>query len=82
MDGGTVEYTLIKCVLANNGSFSETVLKSYGKIENVSGVVKVVTVIGSCSTCVGDGVDIIGIQPDESFYDLSKILYETNYYSF
>lgn len=85
MEDGTVEYTPIKDVLGNNGSSSETVLKSYGTITSVSGAVKVISATDYCSndnTCMGGSYNVLGIKSDGSFYDLSKILYATDYYKF
>lgn len=85
MEDGTVEYTPIKYALGNNGSSSTTVLKSYGQIPGVSGVVKMVIAEDYCvntSSCVGGSYNILGIKSDGSFYDISKILNESysNYY--
>ena len=85
MEDGTVEYTPIKFALGNNGSSSETILKSYGQIAGVSGVVKMVLAEDYCldsSLCVGGSYNILGIKSDGSFYDISKILNESyqNYY--
>ena len=85
MEDGTVEYTPIKFALGNNGSSSTTVLKSYGQIAGVSGVVKMVLAEDYCLNsplCVGGSYNILGIKSDGSFYDVSKILDESyqNYY--
>ena len=85
MEDGTVEYTPIKYALGNNGSSSTTILKSYGQIPGVSGVVKMVIAEEYClynSSCVGLPYNILGIKSDGSFYDISKILNESysNYY--
>ena len=76
MKDGTVEFTPIAHALGKNGSSASTVLSSYGKIPNVSGIVKLARAIDHCQRCSGDGAyDILGIKEDGSFYDLSKIIY-------
>lgn len=82
MEDGTVEYTPIKHALGNNGSSEDTILKSYGKMENVSDVVTILTGIDYCDHCIGEGLNLLGIKQDGTFYNLSSILYNTNYYSF
>lgn len=82
MEDGTVEYTPIKHALGNNGSSSATVLKSYGKMSNIDGVVTVVTAVDYCDKCVGSGVNLLGIRTDGTFFNLSHNLYDTNYYIF
>ena len=85
MEDGTVEYTPIMNALGNNGSSSETIMKSYGKINDVSGVVKIITGTDYClnDQCMGDGAfNILGIKADGTFYNLSNILNKASYYSF
>lgn len=84
MEDGTVEYTPIIHALESIHTSSTSVLSSYGSIPNVSGVVRVITATDYCpndDTCLGGSYNILGIQSDGSFYDLSKILSATNYYN-
>lgn len=85
MNDGTVEYTPIKNALGSNGSSKDTVLRSYGKLSGISGVVKLAIAVDKCNleNCIGGGsYNIIGIKQDGTFYNLSKILMTTNYYEF
>lgn len=87
MEDGTVEFTPIKHSLGNNGSSNDTVLKSYGAIKNVSGVVKIVTATDyslDSNSYMGGSYNILGVKSDGTFYDISKILMESysDYYSF
>ena len=82
MEDGTVEYTPIEHALGNNGSSSETILKSYGEFENVSEVVKVVTASDypiNSEYATSGAYHILGIKTDGTFYNLSSILYAKNY---
>jgi len=83
MEDGTVEYTPIVSALKNNDSLNDKNLKSYGKIENVSGVVKLISATGyypNNEQAVTSGTYILGIKSDGSFYDLSKIINTNNNY--
>lgn len=84
MKDGTVEYTPIIHALGDNGDSKETVLKSYGKMNEVSGVVKLAPATNYCvsdNSCLSDGsYTVLGIKSDGSFYDLGKILLNTDYY--
>ena len=85
MNDGTVEYTPIKHGLGNNGASEDTVLKSYGKINNVNDVVKLAIATDYCinsnQNCVSEGAyNVLGIKADGSFYDLSKIVSSLDYY--
>lgn len=83
MEDGTVEYTPINNALGEKASSSETILKSYGKINDVSGVVKIISATDYCpndNTCIGGSYNILGIKQDGTFYNLSEILLTTNYY--
>ena len=87
MEDGTVEYTPIKHSLGNNGSSDSTILKSYGAISGVSGVVKIVTAEDyslDSTTYMGGSYNILGVRADGSFYDISKILNVSysDYYKF
>lgn len=83
MEDGTVEYTPIVSALKNNNSSSDKNLKSYGKIENVSDVVKLISATGyypNDEQAVTGGTYILGIKADGNFYNLSEIINTNNNY--
>lgn len=48
-------------------------------------MVKVITATDYClnnDSCMSDSYNILGIKSDGTFYDLSEIIYKTNYYAF
>ncbi len=68
MSDGTVEYTpLLEAITSNRNA-----IKSYGKIPNVSGVVKFYT----ADAMQLGGVTILAQKADGTFYDLGLILLE------
>lgn len=82
MKDGTVEYTPINNALGNNGSSASTVLKSYGQVDGVSGIVKVVSATdyglgNSDESYIGGSYVVLAVKADGTFYDISKILYES-----
>ena len=80
MEDGTVEYTPITYNIVKEAVNSpDTVnLKSYGKIQNVEGVVMIATV--SAHEGISGYKALIGIKADGSFYELSSILNKTAEY--
>ena len=82
MENGTVEYTPItsKIVKASVDSADSVQLKSYGKVQNVEDVVMIASVSARYTNAEGGHMALIGIKADGAFYDISKILNETNEY--
>ena len=83
MEDGTIEYTPISSKVITNlaGSIESFVLKSYGAVPNVEGVV--ILAMGNVyptNSPYGGGMALLGIKSTGDFYDLSSILGGTELY--
>ncbi len=74
MSDGTVEYMPIEDAIKTNN------VNSYGKLPNVSHVIKFLMAEETAPNTVGSSITILGFNNDNSFYDLGQILYATGNY--
>ena len=85
MADGTIEYTPLSSKVIDSiaDSIDSYTCKSYGKIPDVEEVVVVASADKSPTNSeYGGGMAIIGVKPNGEFYDLSKILEDTESYKY
>lgn len=82
MEDGTVEYTPItyKVVQEAIKSPDTYTLKSYGKINDVKDIVVIANGNGHNTQSAGSWHSLFAVKADGTFYDISKILEETDEY--